>query len=82
VYPLHAINVESAKSDAMSRNLDVAIVSREAMNALLLIPMIPPEKSIDAGPTISLKQKNFEWKGVSVLVSLKLDFGFIFAIER
>jgi hypothetical protein len=66
----------------MSRNLDVAIVSREAMNALLLIPMIPPEKSIDAGPTTSMKQKNFEWKEVSILATLKLALGFIFAIER
>jgi hypothetical protein len=47
-----------------------------------VIPRIPPEQSIDAGPTISMKQKNFEWKGVSVLVTLELALGLIFAIER
>ena len=66
----------------MSLNLDVAIVSREAMNALLLIPMIPPEKSIVAGPTISMKQKNFEWKKVSTLATLKFALGLIIAIQR
>ena len=66
----------------MSLNLDVAIVSREAMNALLLIPMIPPEKSIDGGPTTLMKQKSFEWKKVSALTTLKLALGLILDIER
>jgi hypothetical protein len=76
------MSVESAKSAATNRNLDVAIVSHEAMNVLLFIPMIPPERSVDAGLPTPRKQKDFEWKRESVLATLDLALALAFAIKR
>jgi hypothetical protein len=52
------------------------------MNVLLFIPMIPPERSVDAGLPTPRKQKDFEWKRESVLATLDLALALAFAIKR